>query len=80
MAQVIVYTQPGCGACEKEKAWLKEKGVAFEDRDIRANAAYMREIIELGARATPVTVIEGEGKREVVMGFDVGRLAKSVVS
>jgi hypothetical protein len=36
----------------------------------------MQEVVELGARATPVTVIEkDDGERTVVLGFDRQRLA-----
>jgi len=38
----------------------------------------MQELLELGARATPVTVIEDAGKREVVTGFDLARLKRSL--
>ncbi len=79
MKQVIVYTQPGCGACQAEKAWLQDKGVAFEERNIRSNAAWLQELVELGSRGTPTTVIGGEGQEnQVLIGFDSQKLSRNL--
>ncbi len=69
--QVIVYTQPGCGPCAAEKEFLNNNGVEFEERDIRANPEYLRELMELGAQATPTTLVD----EEVIMGFDRAKLS-----
>jgi glutaredoxin len=72
---VVVYTQPGCGPCYAEKAWLAEEGIAFEERDIRQNRDWLGELGRLGARGTPTTVVSGEdGRERVVVGFDQRRL------
>lgn len=55
-------------------AWLSQQGISFESRDITANEAWLDELVELNARATPCTVIDWPGRREVVMGFDPERL------
>ncbi|NGQ96024.1 glutaredoxin family protein [Brevibacillus sp. SYP-B805] len=80
MAQkVIIYTQVTCGPCQEEKLWLTQQGIPFEDRDIRANDAYLQEAINLGASATPVTVIEHEdGEKTVVFGFDRQKLQEAL--
>ncbi len=79
MAKVLVYSQPGCGACQAEKAWLSEKGVAYEDRDIRQDPKWLEELVELGSRGTPTTIIEHEGQeRQVVIGFDAARMTKAL--
>ena len=56
-------------------AWLSQHGIAFEDRDITKNTAWIDELLELGAHATPTTVIEWDGQREVIIGFDQDKLA-----
>jgi len=76
VSRVIVYSQPGCGACRAEKDWLSQQGVAFEDRDIRAKPEWLQEIRVLGSQATPTTVVETEWGREVVIGFDRALLSK----
>ena len=42
----------------------------------RENPKYLDEIVELGASATPATVIEDENGSEVVLGFDQEKLEK----
>jgi glutaredoxin len=67
MPRVVIYTQPGCGACTTAKNWLAERNVAFEEKNIRADDEYKRELVEdLNSRSTPTLVV---GDR-VVMGFD----------
>ncbi len=49
-----------------EKAWLSQKGVEFEDRDIAKDPSALAELQELGVFSTPATVIDGE----LVIGFN----------
>jgi glutaredoxin-like protein NrdH len=72
--KVVLYTQEGCGPCTAEKLWLKDNGIDFEERNIRENPKYLDEIVELGASATPATVIEDDNGKEVVLGFNQEKL------
>lgn len=75
MARVVIYTQPGCGACTTAKKWLAERDVDFEERDIRADDEYKRELVQdLNSRSTPTLVV---GDR-VVMGFDAAEYEKAL--
>jgi hypothetical protein len=47
-------------------------GISFESKDIRADRQALEELLKLGLKATPVTVIDGE----VVVGFDRGKLQR----
>ncbi|MFM1655704.1 glutaredoxin family protein [Brevibacillus sp. B_LB10_24] len=77
--KLIIYTQPTCGPCQEEKMWLTQQGISFEDRNIRENTAYFNEAIDLGANATPVTLIEKEnGERSVIHGFDKESLKREL--
>jgi glutaredoxin len=51
---------------------LSQKGIAFIDKNIQEDHAALEELLKLGYRATPVTVIDGE----VVVGFDRGKLER----
>jgi glutaredoxin-like protein NrdH len=73
MRKVVVYSQEGCRPCTEVKLWLTGNGIDFEERNIRENPTYLDEIVELGASATPATVIEDENGKEVVLGFDQDR-------
>jgi len=53
-----------------EKAWLSEKGIDFETRDVIEDDQAMKELEELDVYSTPVTVIGDE----VVIGFDRKKL------
>lgn len=72
--KVIVYTQVTCKPCQEEKLWLKEHRIPFEERDVRINDVYFQEAIDLGASSTPVTLIEQDGQKQVVLGFDIVKL------
>ncbi|KSU85546.1 glutaredoxin family protein [Fictibacillus enclensis] len=67
--KVIIYTQETCSPCFAEKEWLTSKQIPFEERDIRKNPQYMNEVIDLGASATPVTVIMDGESKNIVLGF-----------
>ena len=46
--------------------------MTFTDKNIREDPAALEELVKLGYRATPVTVIDGE----VVVGFDRGKIER----
>jgi glutaredoxin len=76
MKKVIIYSQETCPPCHAEKLWLKENGIEFEEKDIRKNDQYLQELIELGASATPVTIIKDEDSEEFILGFDQEKFAE----
>jgi glutaredoxin 3 len=67
---VIVYNQPGWGPCHKEKEFLSQKGIEFVDKNVRADPAALKELLDMGYQSTPVTIIDGEA----VVGFDQQRI------
>ncbi len=53
------------------KAYLSERGIEFEDRDVSADERAVHELVyKYQSRATP-TVVIGE---EVIIGFDRDRI------
>ena len=68
--EVTVYSAPWCPWCQKTKEFLKEHGIAFEEKDVQEHK-YAHEAMDVSGQAgIPVTVIDGQ----VVVGFDVPRL------
>jgi glutaredoxin len=61
------YTEPGCAACKDAKKFLISHGVAFEERDIRANPEYLRILTEELDSLTTPTLVLGDN---VIVGFD----------
>lgn len=54
------------------KEFLRRKGVSFTERDIRQDPSALQELLDLGVRATPATMINGE----VVVGLDERRFTE----
>jgi glutaredoxin len=52
--------------------FLSQHGIAFTAKDIRQDPAAIEELIALGSRSTPTTLIDGE----MVIGFDRKRLSE----
>lgn len=59
--EVTVYTAPWCGWCRRTLAYLDGRGVAYDNKDIEANPAHRRELLEkTGQTAIPVVEIDGQ--------------------
>jgi glutaredoxin len=72
-AEVVVYTTSWCPWCRKTMAWLDERGVEYENRDIEKNPAWRDELLEKsGGTSIPVVEIEGE----LIRGFNPGRMGE----
>jgi glutaredoxin len=60
--------------CERLKEFLRQQGIAFEDKDITTDPQALEELTARGFSATPVTVIDGEA----VVGFNRPKLEQLV--
>ena len=70
MKNIILYSGELCGDCQKLKAFMKEHGVEYENRDIKENPDYGREVEEqTGKLGVPYLVVDGEWVR----GYEVGK-------
>ena len=66
-----MYTTSWCGWCKKTRAWLDQKGIDYENRDVETNAGWAAEMQDLtGSGGVPVIVIDGE----VIKGFNQARM------
>ena len=70
--KVTIYSTTWCGFCKKEKEYLTEKGVKFDDVLVDLDQAKAKEMIDLsGQMGVPFTVIKADGKDDVhILGFD----------
>ena len=68
--EVIVYSQPGCGACEQTKLYLKGNNIEFKELGMEDEENYkqFQEIITKHKLqpATPLVVIDND----YFVGFD----------
>ncbi|MBW2971910.1 glutaredoxin family protein [Candidatus Woesearchaeota archaeon] len=67
MAKIKVYSTPTCPWCIKLKAWLKQKGIEFENIDVSEDQQAADEMIKKsGQMGVPQTEINGK----MIVGFD----------
>jgi glutaredoxin len=52
--------------------FLSQKGVEFVEKDVRADKAALKELLDLGFQSTPVTIIDGQS----VVGFDQQKITE----
>jgi glutaredoxin len=75
---VVVYSATWCGFCKKAKAWLKDNGVPFVERDVEKTPGAQAELDQkLKAAGVPgggIPVIDWGGT--IVMGFDQAALER----
>jgi len=73
MAEIKIYSQPTCPACNEVKEYLKSRGIAFTDYDILSDDKALNEMLNVHkVRVTPLILI-GDKK---VIGFDAEELEK----
>jgi glutaredoxin 3 len=55
MPHITVYSGPSCPYCDRAKTLLKKKGAAFDDIDVKADAAKLAEMMQKtnGKRTIP---------------------------
>lgn len=57
---VLIYTRDFCGYCSAAKALLRDKGVAFEERNSTADPSFRAEMIARSGRNTFPQIFVGE--------------------
>ncbi len=77
---VTIYTTNTCAYCGMVKKWLSSKGHAYEEVNLDQNPERQAEAMQLsGAMTVPVTVVtKQDDSQEVVVGFNLSRLAPAV--
>ena len=73
-SRILLFTQPGCLSCEVMKMFLEAKGIAFEERDMSADAACVELLETYHGRTAPTLVILTTTGATVIEGFDPERL------
>lgn len=68
--EVVMYSSPGCHACELAAKWFARHDVPYTELDIRSDAARDELRGRVVRWATPTIDVDGQ----LVIGFDPGRL------
>lgn len=75
MPNITIYTTPTCVYCKMTKAFLSEKSIAYQEKDVAVDAAAREEMIKKsGSLSVPVIDVDGT----ILVGFDKERLAALV--
>ena len=70
MKNIVVFHGQGCSACHEQMQFLTHHGIAFTAKDVVSDIAARNELLNLGSKTLPTTVIDGE----VIVGFEKQRL------
>jgi glutaredoxin len=68
--RVTLYTSRQCHACRQARAYLKQRGIPFQEFDINVSQRARNALARLGVRSVPVILVGDEP----VEGFDRKRL------
>lgn len=68
MAEVTIYTKTGCPYCAAAKAHYQEAKIAFEERNVHLNKAWLQELLQHSGGQRKVPVIVDHGRVQV--GFN----------
>ena len=61
MPRIEVYTTAWCGYCDRAKALLRERGLAYEEIRVDQDPAFRAKLLDLTGRWTvPQIVVDGE--------------------
>ena len=75
-ASVIIYGAEWCGACHDAARYLRQKGIAYVEKDIEKDAEAAREmqqkLAKNGLRAGSIPVIDVRGN--VMVGFNAAEI------
>lgn len=54
---VVMYSAKWCGVCQRAKAYFKQHGVGYVERDIDESAEALRQFRKLGGRGVPLILV-----------------------
>ena len=73
-SEIVVYSGVRCPDCELVKHYLNEQGIAFTDKNIHKDRASRQELMAMGFKSIPVTIVDGQA----IQGFDRDRLKQAL--
>ena len=79
---VTIFTTNTCAYCGMVKKYLGSKGVTYEEVNLDQNPERQAEAMALsGVTTVPVTVVtQQDDSKEVVVGFNLAKLAPAVAA
>ena len=62
MADVVIYTKPGCPYCAKAMTWYNSQGIPFLEKNAQDNREFRKEMFSFSDGDPTVPVIVEHGK------------------
>jgi len=77
MVKVTIYSTPACQFCKLAKKYFDDHKIEYTDIDVSVDHEAAHAAVEKsGQMGVPVIIVEKDGREDVVVGFDQGRLAE----
>lgn len=73
---ITVYSKSGCPECTFTKKYLESENIAYEEKRVDLDEAYLEEVILLGYRTLPVVKVDED---ETFTGYRPERLENLVL-
>jgi len=76
--KITIYSTTTCPYCKMLKDYLGEKNISFEEKIIDQDDSAREEMMKIsnGFQGVPFVVVEKDGKKETILGFDKGKINK----
>lgn len=79
MPKITVFTTNTCAYCSMVKAWLQRKGYDYKEVNLEEHPERQQEVFQMsGSFTVPITLIEHDQKKAVVIGFNLSNLAPAI--
>ncbi len=78
MAEITIYTTPGCGDCRRTKQFLKDRGVAFREVDINESPEAEELVVKANDGRRKVPTLNVDGRFFACSPFDPYQLAEEL--
>jgi glutaredoxin 3 len=69
--RLVLYSLRECVHCQDARAFLRGRGLSFEERDVREDAGAVGELTKLTGESVVPTIVYGD---DVQIGWDVVRV------
>ena len=74
--ELIVYTNPRCGYCQRLEAFLKAEKIPFTRKDVTSNQSAYQEFKKLGGTGTPLSILKTRSGDKRISGYDQAEFKK----
>lgn len=79
MPNITIFTTNTCGYCGMVKKFLAYKGLTYNEVNLDENPDMRNVAIKLsGQMSVPVTVVEKDDAKEIIVGYNLAKLAPAI--